>query len=95
MLLLVVLHLIAPQSGPPTFIWASITVERTAFFEQTPGEYGAAGKFDGVGMMYISPERKSLIFKGLRKITQKTVDEEPKWRTPGKELLTGYQSSWR
>jgi hydrogenase small subunit len=33
--------------------------------------------------------------KGLRKITQKTVDEEPKWRTPGKELLTGYQGSWR
>ena len=28
---------------------------------------------------------------GLRKITQKTVDEEPKWRTPGKELLTGYK----
>ena len=26
---------------------------------------------------------------------QKTVDEEPKWRTPGSELLTGYQGQWR
>jgi hydrogenase small subunit len=33
--------------------------------------------------------------RGLRKITQRTVDEEPKWRTPGKELLTGYKGSWR
>ena len=33
--------------------------------------------------------------RSLRKITQKTVDEEPKWRTPGKELLTGYKGSWR
>ena len=33
--------------------------------------------------------------RGLRKITQKTVDEEPKWRTPGKELLTGYKSEWK
>ena len=33
--------------------------------------------------------------RSLRKITQRTVDEEPKWRTPGKELLTGYKGSWR
>ena len=33
--------------------------------------------------------------RGLRKITQKTVDEEPKWRTPGKQLLTGYKGEWR
>ena len=32
---------------------------------------------------------------GLRRITAKTVDEEPKWRTPGKQLLTGYQGEWR
>ena len=31
----------------------------------------------------------------LRGITKKTVDEEPKWRTPGKTLLTGYKSEWR
>jgi hydrogenase small subunit len=33
--------------------------------------------------------------RNLRKITQRTVDEEPKWRTPGKQLLTGYQGKWR
>ena len=33
--------------------------------------------------------------RGLRRITQKTVDEEPKWRTPGKQLLTGYKGEWR
>ena len=26
---------------------------------------------------------------------RKTVDEEPKWRTPGSELLTGYKGDWR
>jgi hydrogenase small subunit len=35
------------------------------------------------------------IIRGLRKITAKTVDEEPKWRAPGKKLLTGYRSEWR
>ncbi|MDT7715362.1 MAG: hydrogenase small subunit, partial [Pseudonocardiales bacterium] len=33
--------------------------------------------------------------RSLRKITSKTVDEEPKWRTPGRELLTGYKGDWR
>jgi hydrogenase small subunit len=33
--------------------------------------------------------------RGLRKITAKTVDEEPKWRMPGRDLLTGYKESWR
>jgi hydrogenase small subunit len=33
--------------------------------------------------------------RGLRKITQRTVDDEPKWRSPGKELLTGYKGNWR
>jgi len=33
--------------------------------------------------------------RGLRRITGKTVDEEPKWRTPGKKLLTGYKGEWR
>ena len=33
--------------------------------------------------------------RGLRKITAKTLDEEPKWRTPGRELLTGYKGTWR
>jgi hydrogenase small subunit len=35
------------------------------------------------------------VIRGLRKITAKTVDEEPKWRTPGRELLTGYKSERR
>jgi hydrogenase small subunit len=35
------------------------------------------------------------VVRGLRKITAKTVDEEPKWRTPGRELLTGYKSERR
>ena len=30
-----------------------------------------------------------------RRITAKTIDEEPKWRTPGSKLLTGYKSEWR
>jgi hydrogenase small subunit len=33
--------------------------------------------------------------RGLRKITQRTVDEEPKWRAPGTKLLSGYQGQWR
>ena len=33
--------------------------------------------------------------RGLRRITAKTIDEEPKWRTSGSKLLTGYKSEWR
>ena len=33
--------------------------------------------------------------RGLRRITAKTIDEEPKWRTPGTKLTTGYQGEWR
>ena len=33
--------------------------------------------------------------RGLRRITAKTIDEEPKWRTRGSKLLTGYKSEWR
>ncbi len=33
--------------------------------------------------------------RGLRRITARTVDEEPKWRTPGSKLLTGYEGEWR
>ncbi|MCU1468661.1 MAG: ubiquinone oxidoreductase, 20 kDa subunit [Actinomycetia bacterium] len=35
------------------------------------------------------------VIRGLRKITLKTVDEEPKWRTPGRQLLTGYKAERR
>jgi hydrogenase small subunit len=30
----------------------------------------------------------------LRGFTARTADKEPKWRTPGNELLTGYQKTW-
>ncbi|HEX5914209.1 MAG TPA: hypothetical protein VFY54_13875, partial [Rubrobacter sp.] len=32
--------------------------------------------------------------RSLRKITQKTVDEEPKWRHNEPELTTGYEPRW-
>jgi hydrogenase small subunit len=35
------------------------------------------------------------LIRRLRKVTEKTVDDEPKWRKPGKDLLTGYQREWR
>jgi hydrogenase small subunit len=34
------------------------------------------------------------VIRGLRRITAKTI-EEPKWRTPGTKLTTGYQGEWR
>jgi hydrogenase small subunit len=33
--------------------------------------------------------------RGLRKITWHTLEEEPKWRVKGKELLTGYKGTRR
>jgi hydrogenase small subunit len=35
------------------------------------------------------------MIRRLRGITQKTVNEEPKWRTKGAELSTGYKANWR
>jgi hydrogenase small subunit len=35
------------------------------------------------------------VIRGLRRITAKTLDEEPKWRAPGRTLLTGYRSESR
>ncbi len=34
------------------------------------------------------------IIRGLRGVTQRTVDQEPKWRHRGTELTTGYQKNW-
>jgi len=31
------------------------------------------------------------VITNLRKVTAKTVDEEPKWRVKGNALLSGYQ----
>jgi hydrogenase small subunit len=30
----------------------------------------------------------------LRKVTEKTLDKEPRWRTKGRELKTGFQKTW-
>ena len=32
--------------------------------------------------------------RGLRKVTAKTLDAEPKWRVKGKSLQTGYKGEW-
>ena len=34
------------------------------------------------------------VIRGLRGITAKTVDKEPKWRHRGKDLTTGYEKIW-
>jgi hydrogenase small subunit len=33
--------------------------------------------------------------RGLRTVTAKTVDKEPKWRKRGNQLLTGHRREWR
>jgi hydrogenase small subunit len=35
------------------------------------------------------------LVRGLRGITQRTVDKEPSWRRRGRELATGYAPTWR
>jgi hydrogenase small subunit len=34
------------------------------------------------------------MIRGLRSVTARTMDKEPKWRHRGKELTTGYQKNW-
>jgi hydrogenase small subunit len=34
------------------------------------------------------------LIRRLRSVTAKTVDKEPKWRHPGRELTTGYDRNW-
>jgi len=34
------------------------------------------------------------VIRKLRSITLGTVDKEPKWRTRGKALKTGYRPDW-
>jgi hydrogenase small subunit len=34
------------------------------------------------------------VIKTLRGFTAKTLDDEPKWRVKGSELLTGYKKTW-
>ena len=35
------------------------------------------------------------LIRGLRGFTARTLDKEPKWRHPGKELTTGYERPWQ
>jgi hydrogenase small subunit len=35
------------------------------------------------------------VIRRLRKITMHTLDDEPKWRTTGSKLLSGYKENWR
>ncbi len=57
------------QAAPAASLdWATVVVEREAFFEDTPGAYGTTGRFDGVGMIYISAARKQIMFRGVRRI---------------------------
>jgi hydrogenase small subunit len=55
------------------------------FMDEPPGAKVSTGVSNLVGTAV----------RTLRRITQKTVDEEPRWRTPGDQLLTGYRSEWR
>jgi hypothetical protein len=66
-LLLCLLCTAAPSLA--TLDWATVVVEREAFFEDTPGAYGTTGRFDGVGMIYISASRNQILFRGFRRIT--------------------------
>jgi hydrogenase small subunit len=34
------------------------------------------------------------MIRSLRHVTGKTVDKEPKWRTPGTKLTTGATRTW-
>ncbi|HEY0448626.1 hydrogenase expression protein HypE [Actinophytocola sp.] len=34
------------------------------------------------------------VIKSLRKITERKLDKEPKWRTKGRTLSTGYKANW-
>jgi hydrogenase small subunit len=54
------------------------------FMDEPPGSKVSAG---------ISGLYGGLV-RGLRSITLKTVDQEPKWRHRGNELSTGYERQW-
>jgi hypothetical protein len=60
-----------PSARLPPIDYATVTVEREAFYaeESKPGQYGTVGKFQGVGMMYVSLTNRTMFFHGLRLIT--------------------------
>jgi hydrogenase small subunit len=54
------------------------------FMDEPPGSRVSAGISGVYGKM----------IRGLRGITAKTVDKEPKWRHRGEDLTTGYRRPW-
>jgi hydrogenase small subunit len=34
------------------------------------------------------------VMRRLRKITERKADQEPKWRSKGRQLTTGYKADW-
>jgi hydrogenase small subunit len=55
------------------------------FMDEPPGSKISASASATYGVM----------IRRLRAITGKTVDKEPKWRHPGRELTTGYTRNWQ
>jgi hypothetical protein len=53
----------------PVIEWASFPVERLAYeADEKAGRYSTTGAFDGVGMLYFSPPKDKIEYKGLRSI---------------------------
>ena len=79
-ILLVSLALLpAVLSAQGTIMWASFPVEREAFMstEADPRRYRSAGTFDGIGLLYFSPERRTIKIEGLKKISIPFLGQEP------------------
>lgn len=60
-----------------TFNWASFPVEREIFSAATSGNYGTVGAFGGIGKIYFSPEKKVIVFSGMRTIEIPYLGQEP------------------
>src|SRR4029450_9611648 len=55
------------------------------FMDEPPGSRGSTAASGMYGA----------VIRGLRSVTAKTVDKEPKWRRTGRELTTGYRPNWQ
>jgi hydrogenase small subunit len=54
------------------------------FMDEPPGAKVSSTLITGYGAL----------IRSLRSLTQNTLNKEPKWRTPGERLRTGYKSRW-
>ena len=54
------------------------------FMDEPPGAKVSSTLITGYGAL----------IRSLRSLTQHTLNKEPKWRTPGERLRTGYKSRW-